>query len=176
MKNVRRWGRVAIYPVVIAALAGGGLAVGHLAAASPEPGSSAAPAVADGAVPRMAQDVGTGEQLLLVIGGAYATRAEADAANAAMSFGDVQGYYVVPFGQFRGLAQYVPTGGKWILASAFRTSEGANAFLELARAVGAPATVTPRVVSLGGAFAGLGQEPDPNGQGPLTHAIPASGQ
>ena len=40
--------------------------------------------------------------LVVVVGGVFATRAEAEAANAAMTFGDVQGYYVVPVAQFQG--------------------------------------------------------------------------
>ena len=91
-----------------------------------------------------------------------------------LRFGELQGYYVVPVSQFRGLGGALPTSGAWVLATAFRTKAGADGFVDLARAAGAPAFVTPRVVSLGGSFAGLGQEAAPDGLGPLTHPVPAS--
>ena len=53
-------------------------------------------------VPTMPTDTGAGELLLVVLGGVYPTRAEAETAAAAMVFGDVQGYYVAPVGQFQG--------------------------------------------------------------------------
>jgi hypothetical protein len=118
--------------------------------------------------PMMAPDTGAGEQLILVVGGVYATRAEAEEANASMVFGDLQGYYVVPVGQFQGFQEQVGGAGDFALVSAFRTQEGANAFVELATTFGVPATVYPRrVVSLGGLYAGLGQEAAPDGSGPL---------
>lgn len=132
----------------------------------------APPAGADPAAPRMPMDVGAGERLHVVVGGTYQTRAAAEAA--AVPFGDLQGYYVVPTGQFQGLAVRLPVSGRWMLASAFRTLDGAKEFADLARAMGAPALVTDRVVSVGAAYAGLGQEPSPGGRGPLLHAIAAS--
>jgi hypothetical protein len=132
------------------------------------------PAVSDPSVPQMPRDVGAGERLLLVVGGTYASRVQAQAAAAELQFGDLQGYYVVPTGQFRGLLARLPVAGRFALVSAFRTSAGARAFARLARAAGAPALITERVVSAGGAYAGLGQEAAPDGSGPLTHAIPAS--
>ncbi len=133
-----------------------------------------APAVLDPAVPRMAMDQGVGEQLILVVGGTYASQAAAEAAAASYRFGELQGYYVVPIGRFQGLSDALPTNGKWALASAFRTMEGAKEFAALAADARAPAFITPRVVSLGGVFAGLGQEADPSGLGSLTHVVPAS--
>ena len=56
--------------------------------------------------------------------------------------------------------------------SAFRTDEGARAFVELAGSFGHPATILPeRVRSLGGLYAGLGQEPNAEGSGPLSGPI-----
>jgi hypothetical protein len=53
-------------------------------------------------------------------------------------------------------------------AYAFRTEEGAQAFAELAATLGIEATILPeRVRSLGGIYAGLGQEESPDGTGPL---------
>jgi hypothetical protein len=118
--------------------------------------------------PSMAPDTGAGERLILVIGGIYPTRAEAEAANASIAFGDLQGYYVVPVGQFQGFRAGVGSAGDFALVSAFRTQEGADDFVALARSFGATAFVFPeRVVSLGGAYAGLGQEAAPDGSGPL---------
>jgi hypothetical protein len=125
--------------------------------------------------PRMAVDTGAGEQLILVVGGLYPTRADAEAANDAIVFGDVQGYYVVPVAQFQGFREQVGSAGDFALVSAFRTQEGANAFIELANVFGAPAYVYPeRVVSLGGLYAGLGQEAAPDGKGPLLGPVAES--
>jgi hypothetical protein len=125
--------------------------------------------------PAMAPDTGAGEQLILVVGGVYATRADAEAANADMVFGDVQGYYVVPVAQFQGFKEEVGSAGDFALVSAFRTQEGADAFRELASTFGYPAIEYPdRVVSLGGVYAGLGQEASPDGSGPLLGPVPAS--
>jgi hypothetical protein len=125
--------------------------------------------------PVMAHDTGAGEQLVLVVGGVYPSRAEADAANADMVFGDLQGYYVVPVAQFQGFRQQVGSAGDFALVSAFRTQEGADAFVELAHTFDAPAVVYPdRVVSLGGLYAGLGQEASPDGSGPLLGPVAES--
>jgi hypothetical protein len=51
--------------------------------------------------PKAPQDTGAGELLLVVVGGVYPTRAEAEAANAQIVFGDLQGQYVVPVAQFQ---------------------------------------------------------------------------
>lgn len=125
--------------------------------------------------PSMAEDSGAGEMLLVVLGGTYATRAEAVAAEAAMPFGDLQGYYVVPVGQFQGFRDQVAEAGDFALVSVFRTIEGAQDFVTLANSFGYPATLlSGRVRSLGGLYAGLGQEANPDGQGPLTGPIAES--
>jgi hypothetical protein len=118
--------------------------------------------------PAMASDTGAGELLIAVVGGVFDDRREAEAANEAMSFGDLHGYYVVPVAQFQGFRQQVGEPGEFALVSVFRTEEGANAFVELAAAFGNEASILPeRVRSLGGLYAGLGQEANPDGLGPL---------
>ena len=125
--------------------------------------------------PRMAPDTGAGEMLLVVLGGVYATRAEAEAANAQMVFGDLQGYYVVPVAQFQGFREQIGSPGDFALVSVFRTDAGAQAFANLSQSFGYQATILPnRVRSLGGLYAGLGQEENPDGSGPLLQPIPAS--
>jgi hypothetical protein len=87
----------------------------------------------------------------------------------------VEGYYVVPVAQFQGFKEQVPATGDHALVSAFRTEEGAQEFVAFATALGYPAEVLERRVrSLGGLYAGLGQEPAPDGSGPLTGPIPES--
>lgn len=118
--------------------------------------------------PTMSRDTGAGELLVVVVGGVYGTRSEAVTANGGMTFGDLQGYYVVPVSQFQGFAQQAGDPGNFALVSAFRTEAGAREFAAMAAAFGHPATILPeRVRSLGGLYAGLGQEADPDGSGPL---------
>jgi hypothetical protein len=125
--------------------------------------------------PDVPRDTGAGEMLVVVLGGVYPTRAEAVAANGQMGFGDLQGYYVVPVAQFQGFEDQVGTAGEFALVSVFRTEEGAQEFAELAASFGNPATILPkRVRSLGGVYAGLGQEAHPDGSGPLLGPIPES--
>ncbi len=125
--------------------------------------------------PRMAPDTGAGEMLLVVLGGVYATHAAAETANAQMVFGDLQGYYVVPVAQFQGFQEQAGSPGDFALVSVFRTDAGAQVFAGLAQSFGYPATILPnRVRSLGGLYAGLGQEENPDGSGPLLRPIPAS--
>ena len=125
--------------------------------------------------PVMSADSGASELLLVVLGGIYPTRADAEAANDQMPFGDLAGYYVVPVAQFQGFKEQVGTPGDFALVSVFRTDLGAQEFVTFAQSLGYPATILPdRVQSLGGLYAGLGQEADPNGFGPLTHPIPES--
>jgi hypothetical protein len=125
--------------------------------------------------PVMSPDSGAGELLVVVEGGVYATRAEAETANASMPFNDLQGYYVVPVAQFQGFKEQVGEPGDFALVSVFRTDAGAQEFAELASSVGYPATILPtRVRSLGGLYAGLGQEANPDGSGPLLGPIPES--
>lgn len=122
--------------------------------------------------PAVGSDTGAGELLLVVVGGVYPSRSDAEVANAAMPFGDLQGYYVVPVAQFQGFRQLTREPGDFALVSVFRTDEGAKEFAELAASFGHPATILPdRVRSLGGLYAGLGQEPNDDGSGPLTGPV-----
>ena len=122
--------------------------------------------------PSVPRDTGAGELLLAVVGGVYPSRAEAEAANAAMAFGDLQGYYVVPVGQFQGFSQQVSAPGDFALVSVFRTEEGAEEFVDLAAGFGNQAVILPeRVRSRGGLYAGLGQEANPDGSGPLVAPV-----
>jgi len=147
--------------------------VASLAAVAAIARPAARPARPNG--PAVTVDNGAGELLLVVLGGVYPTRAEADRAAEGMVFGDVQGYYVAPVGQFQGFRQQSGLPGDFALVSAFRTQEGAASFVELAHLFGYPATILPeRVRSLGGAYAGLGQEANPDGSGPLSGPIDES--
>lgn len=130
---------------------------------------------APGIGPTMSEDSGAGELLVVVLGGVFRTRAEAKAAADQMSFGDVQGYYVVPVAQFQGFEEQLPATGDHALVSAFRTEAGAEEFAGFADAMGFPAQILERRVrSLGGLYAGLGQESAPDGSGPLTGPIAES--
>jgi hypothetical protein len=125
--------------------------------------------------PALPRDSGAGELLLAVVGGVYDTKADAEAANAAKPFGDLQGFYVVPVGQFQGFKQEAGEPGDFALVSVFRTQEGAQAFVDLAAGFGYTATILPeRVRSLGGLYAGLGQEENPDGSGPLVAPVAES--
>ncbi len=152
------WGAGAVALVAGVALAGG-----------------TAPASRPEVVATMKPDTGAGELLVLVVGGVFDTRAQAEAANARMTLGELQGYYVVPVAQFQGFRQQVGDPGGFALVSAFRTEEGAREFAEAMRSAGHPAEILPeRVRSLGGVYAGLGQEAAPDGSGPLVGPIPDS--
>jgi hypothetical protein len=149
-----------------------GLAIGVAGASRPdrlpEP-----PALRDPTVPRTNEDLGLGEELLLVVGGAFATRQEAEAMNEQIAIGDLQGFYVAEAGQFDGLDQVLGDSSlKYVLLSAFRTSKGARDFLDLVQTAGHSAFVTPRLRNVGTAYVGLGQEEDPSGKGRLTGPIP----
>jgi len=125
--------------------------------------------------PALAPDNGAGELLIAVVGGVFPSRQEAEAANETLVFGDLQGYYVVPVAQFQGFRQQVGEPGDFALVTAFRTEEGAMAFADLAATFGNTATILPeRVRSLGGLYAGLGQEADPDGTGPLLGPVAES--
>ena len=118
-------------------------------------------------------DLGVGERLILVIGGAFDTRADALRQSRRISFGDVQGYYVASIDQFVGLRRVLgASAADHVLVTAFRTEEGAVDFLGLARAMDAPALVTPRLENLGFEYVGLGQEAHPDGSGPLIGPLP----
>ncbi|MGH2662717.1 MAG: hypothetical protein ACRDH8_07880 [Actinomycetota bacterium] len=151
----------------------GGAAVGTVASRAQESVTHTPPAVLDPSVPEIAPDHGVGERLLLVAGGAFPTLESAEKANDRITMGDVQGYYVARVDQFVGLDEALGAAGDdYVLVSAFRTAQGAQEYLQLARAAGAPALVTPRLQNLGYEYVGLGQEADPDGSGPLTHPIP----
>jgi hypothetical protein len=151
--------------VLVAGIGVGAAAVGS---AAPEPDERIVG-------PSLPTDSGAGELLLVVLGGVYETRQEAEAATEAMAFGDVQGYYVVPVAQFQGFREQIGSPGDFALVSVFRTEQGAAEFVTAAQLFGHPATVLPtRVRSLGGLYAGLGQEAAPDGSGPLTDPIPES--
>ena len=161
---------------IVMAAAGVASLIGIQAAvgASPPTPVQGPPAAEDASVPTLAPDLGVGERLLLVVEGLYPTREEAEAAEAAFHFGEVQGFYVAQVANFDGLRQALPGQGGWALLSAFRTREGAEQFAELAEAAGADVVITPRMTGLGGTYAGLGQEPAPDGSGPLLQPVPAS--
>lgn len=59
-----------------------------------------------------------------------------------------------------------------LVLTGFRTKRGAEEFLELARAAGVTGLVTIQARKLGGADIGLGQEPHPDGSGPLLGPLP----
>ena len=155
-----------------------GLVVGVLASAGVMAAAAGkAPVRGNGRpiAPALAPDNGAGELLIAVVGGVFPSRQEAEAANETLAFGDLQGYYVVPVAQFQGFRQEVGEPGDFALVSAFRTEEGAEAFAELAATFGNTATILPeRVRSLGGLYAGLGQEANPDGTGPLPGPVAES--
>lgn len=125
--------------------------------------------------PQVTPDVGAGEELVVVVGGVYATREEAVTASASMQLADLQGYYVVPVAQFQGFSEQVGVPGDFALVSAFRTDQGAQEFAEFVQSFGYPATILGnRVRSLGGVYAGLGQERNLDGTGPLQGPVPES--
>ncbi|MGH2590565.1 MAG: hypothetical protein ACRDGW_07200 [Actinomycetota bacterium] len=167
-RSVTMRGSIAAAVLVLAAVVASLVAVVALARPVPQ-------AVEPPVGPVIPADTGAGELLLVVLGGVYPTRAEAHDASAQMAFGDVQGYYVVPVAQFQGFREQIGEAREFALVSAFRTQAGADAFVELARNYGHPATILPeRVRSLGGIYAGLGQEEDPDGSGPLLEPVPES--
>ena len=71
--------------------------------------------------PALAPDNGAGELLIAVVGGVFPSRQEAEAANEALVFGDLQGYYVVPVALFLGFRQQTGEPGDLALVCAFRT-------------------------------------------------------
>jgi hypothetical protein len=62
--------------------------------------------------------------------------------------------------------------GSHLLLTAFRTRTGAEEFLALARTLGVGGLVTVNARKLGGGDVGLGQEPHPDGSGPLVGPLP----
>jgi hypothetical protein len=159
-------------PATLAALVTGGT-LGAVMALGQEGAPGRHPAESDPTVPRLEQDKGAGEQLLLVVGGSFPTREAAEVANAQLSFGDVQGFYVASTDQFVDLDEVLgEAADEYVLVSAFRTGRGAREFLDLATAIGAAAFITPRLENRGFEYVGLGQEAAPDGRGPLTDPIP----
>jgi hypothetical protein len=157
--------------VALAALAVGGLGLMAGASLGGVPPVPPDPRIG----PTPPRDTGAGEMLLVVLGGVYQTQEEAIAANERMAFGDLEGYYVVPIAQFQGFREQIGNPGDFALVSAFRTEDGARAFAKLANAYGYPAEILgDRVRSLGGLYAGLGQEESPDGSGPLLEPVPES--
>lgn len=155
----------------IAALTATG-AIATAAVSGPERGPGP-PARRDPLVPTVVEDRGAGERLLLVVGGSFATREEAERANEAVRVGDLQGFYVARTAQFVGLDRVLgEANAEFVLVSAFRTGRGARDFQDLIRSAGAAGFITPRLQNLGFEYVGLGQEADPDGGGPLTGPIP----
>jgi hypothetical protein len=86
-------------------------------------------------------DPGIGETILLVVGAAHPTQADADAA--ALGFGDMQGFYVDVSDNYLlldvcddaqsgpGLAAGQLISGQWLELSAFRTWDGTLEFMDL---------------------------------------------
>ena len=91
---------------IVAGLAAGVMASAGVLAAAARPAPSPQP-YGRPIGPAMASDTGAGELLIAVVGGVFDDRREAEAANEAMSFGDLQGYFVVPVAQFQGFRQGV---------------------------------------------------------------------
>jgi hypothetical protein len=170
--------RITILTTVVAV----GAALGIQAAASAHGGDlegsdspSRLPAVSRYVAPRAPADLGVGESLIVVSAGTFETRGEAETTNAAFAFGEMQGFYAVPVSQFQGLQAQLGSAKPWVLASVFRTQAGAEEFAALASLAGATPLITgERSTSLGGEYAGLGQESDPSGLGPLTRSTSAS--
>lgn len=154
--------------VAVTAGAAAGAAAGSGGGPDPRP-----PALRDRSVPRLEPDRGVGERLLLVVGGAFPSREAAEQANARITLGDLQGFYVARTEQFVGLDRVLgEAADDYVLVSAFRTGNGARDFLDLVRANGASAFISPRLENLGFEYVGLGQEAAPDGSGPLTEPIP----
>jgi hypothetical protein len=163
--------RVVLVVSAVVALVGG--AVLRTGARSGPGRPSVPPALRDSSVPLLEKDKGSGERLLLVVGGAFPTEQAAESANAEISMGDLQGFYVARTDQFVGLREVLgEVSDEYVLVSAFRTGRGARDFLDLAQVSGAPAFITPRLQNLGWEYVALGQEADPDGSGPLTDPVP----
>lgn len=119
------------------------------------------------------RDTGAGELLRVVVGGVFPGRSAAAEAAASTAFGDLQGFYVVPVAQFQGMREQLGSPGEFALVSAFRTDEGAAEFIALCGDFGVDAVLLEHPVrSLGGIYAGLGQEAAPDGSGPLLWPLP----
>ena len=62
--------------------------------------------------------------------------------------------------------------GRTVIATAFRTRDGAAQFVAFARTLGIRGLVAIQAHKSGGDDVGLGQETHPGGNGPLTHELP----
>lgn len=62
--------------------------------------------------------------------------------------------------------------GRSLVVTGFRTKQGAEEFIGLARAAGLMDVVALQARKLGGGDIGLGQEANPDGSGPLTEPLP----
>lgn len=161
-------------------------------AGTPTPADSATP-VATPTEPNdeiSLSDLGIGETLLIVVGAAHETQAEAEAA--ALSFGDMQGFYVDVTDNYRlldvcaepargpGLDDDGQLGtGQWLELSAFRTWDGAMDWMEMvemSEGYGFGDAYAEAAIYLvektGGPYVGLGQEAHPDGSGPLLGPLP----
>jgi hypothetical protein len=148
MKPIKRW-------TITAALVGAALgALATLAGARDER------PVAD-----PGRDIGRGERVMLVVAGDFATREEA--ATATPLLGELTGFFVAPTDDFEGMPP-----GRWLVLTAFRTQRGADEFIATAAHFGI--TNLTRIVAryTGEAYIGLGQEPHPDGHGPLVGPLP----
>lgn len=123
---------------------------------------------------------GVGETVIIVVGDAFASHSEAAAAADEPLFGDVQGFYVDVSDNYRLLdicrgseprppllADSALLSGQWLLLTAFRTTAGAAEFVEQLQATQFAEAEVYLVEKLGGPDVGLGQEPHPDGGGPL---------
>jgi hypothetical protein len=165
--------QVATAALVVSALGTMAVATAVAVERAERPAPAASEELAREGVRWHGNDLGIGEHVLLVVGGAFDSRAVAEQENRRIAFGDVHGYYVAATDQFVGLRDVLGTAAAdHVLVTAFRTAEGAADFLGLARAVDAPALLTPRLQNLGFEYVGLGQEPHPDGSGPLIGPLP----
>jgi hypothetical protein len=123
--------------------------------------------VAASGVPNPQADIGRGERVALVIGGSFLTRVEAELNASRWAADEIDGFFIASSDDFEGME-----AGRWILVSAFRTMRGAKEFSELAAATGFPDTMRMTTRYHGTTYIGLGQEPHPDGTGPLTRPLP----
>jgi hypothetical protein len=154
---------------ILAGVAGGIAAVATADDGSlPIVGGPTNPELAEQGVVWHGIDLGEGERILIVVGGSFPTREDAEQANEQVLFGDLQGYYVARTDQFEGLREFLGSSAdEYVLVTGFRTEAGATGFLDLAAAAGQPGLLSPRLTNRGDVYVGLGQEAHPDGSGPL---------
>lgn len=180
MKPVRVIGAACVAAVTGGVLATVALATSGGDVAEPLPSSmteglAVSEELADQGVLWHGNDLGSGERVLLVVGGAFPTREAAEEANETIGIGDVHGYYVASIDQFQGLREELGNeDAAFVLVSAFRTARGAADFIAVALANDAPALLTPRLLNRGYEYVGLGQEQHPDGSGPLIGPLPGA--